>query len=54
MGRGAWWATVHMVAKCRTQLKQFNMHACKHCYTKAAYLQLFKSPLGLLLLRTSV
>ena len=54
MGRGAWWATVHIVAKSWTQLKQFSMHACKHCYTKVEYLQVFKSPLGLLLLRTSL
>ena len=25
--RGAWWATVHRVAKSQTQLKQINMHA---------------------------
>ena len=26
--RGAWWATVHGVAKSQTQLKQLSMHAC--------------------------
>ena len=26
MDRGAWWATVHRVAKSRTQLKQLSMH----------------------------
>ena len=26
MGRGAWWATVHGVAKNQTQLKQLSMH----------------------------
>ena len=28
MDRGAWQATVHSVAKSRTQLKQLSMHAC--------------------------
>ena len=27
MGRGAWWATVHSVAKSRTCLKLFSMSA---------------------------
>ena len=34
MNRGAWWATVHSVAKSRTRLNQLSMHACislKHC-----------------------
>ena len=26
MGRGAWWAIVHRVAKSQTQLKQLSMH----------------------------
>ena len=26
MGRGAWWVTVHRVAKSQTQLKQFSTH----------------------------
>ena len=26
MDKGAWWATVHKVAKSRTQLKQLSMH----------------------------
>ena len=26
--RGAWWAMVHRVTKCWTQLKQLSMHAC--------------------------
>ena len=30
MDRGAWWATVHRVAKSQTQLKQLSMHTCKH------------------------
>ena len=30
MDRGAWWATVHRVAKSRTWLKQLSMHACTH------------------------
>ena len=30
MGRGAWWATVHRVAKSQTQLKQFNTN--KHSF----------------------
>ena len=28
MDRGAWWATVHGVAKSRTQLKRLSTHAC--------------------------
>ena len=28
MDRGAWWATVHRVAKRQTQLKPLSMHAC--------------------------
>ena len=28
MDRGAWWVTVHSVAKSWTQLKQFSMHTC--------------------------
>ena len=28
MDRGAWWATVHGVAKSRTQLKRLSMYAC--------------------------
>ena len=28
MDRGGWWATVHRVARSRTQLKQLSMHAC--------------------------
>ena len=27
--RGAWWASVHGVAKSRTQLKRLSMHACQ-------------------------
>ena len=27
MDRGAWWATVHGVAKSQTRLKQFSLHA---------------------------
>ena len=29
MGRGAWWATIHRVAKTRMWLKQLSTHACK-------------------------
>ena len=29
MDRGAWWATVHGVAKIQTWLKQLSMHTCK-------------------------
>ena len=28
MDRGAWWATVHGVAKSQTRLKRLSMHAC--------------------------
>ena len=27
MDKGAWWAMIHRVAKSRTRLKQFSMHA---------------------------
>ena len=30
--RGAWWTTVHRVAKSQTQLKPISMHACTHIY----------------------
>ena len=33
MGRGAWQATVHRVAKSQTWLKQLNMHACNSVIT---------------------
>ena len=29
MDRGAWWATVHGVAKCRTRLSNFTLHSSK-------------------------
>ena len=32
MDRGAWWATVHRVAKSRTRLKQLSMHGACTCY----------------------
>ena len=28
MDRGAWWATVHRIAKSQTQLKQLSKHTC--------------------------
>ena len=28
MNKGTWWATVHRVAKSRTQMKQLSTHAC--------------------------
>ena len=28
MDRGAWWATVHRVAKSQTRLKRLSVHAC--------------------------
>ena len=31
--RGAWWATVHRIAKNQTQLKQLSMHAHHHYYS---------------------
>ena len=30
MDRGAWWATVHVVTKTQTQMKQLSMHTCTH------------------------
>ena len=35
MGRGAWWATAHRVAKSRTRLKRFSTHARKRTASKA-------------------
>ena len=32
MDRGAWWATAHMVAKSRTQLKRLNTHTHTHTH----------------------
>ena len=32
MDRGAWWATVHGVAKSRTQLRDFNLLRLLHCF----------------------
>ena len=29
MDRGAWWATVHRVAKSRTRLKRLSTHSCR-------------------------
>ena len=33
MDRGAWWATVHRVAKSQTQLKRLSMHVSAHTHT---------------------
>ena len=33
MNQGAWWATVHRIAKNQTQLKQLSMHAHHHYYS---------------------
>ena len=30
MDRGAWWVTVHRVAKSRVRLKRLSMHACMY------------------------
>ena len=39
--RGAWWATVHEVAKSQTQLERFSMHACSYLkYFKVIYCSL--------------
>ena len=38
MDRGAWWATVHVVAKNQTQLKQLGTHA--HVYVKCLLMSL--------------
>ena len=37
MDRGAWQATVHMVTKSRTQLKQLSMHACNPIAKKMSF-----------------
>ena len=47
MEGGAWWATVHSVAKSWTQLKLVSTHA--HAYSSlynAAFLQIFLGPGG--------
>ena len=38
MDRGAWWATVHGVAKSRTRLNRLRMHANIHMNRKRAAL----------------
>ena len=35
MGRGAWWATAHRVAKSQTRLNRFSTHARKRTASKA-------------------
>ena len=37
MNRGAWWATVHRVAKSQTQLHQLNMRALLHTEENEAW-----------------
>ena len=37
MDRGAWQATVHMVTKSRTQLKQLSIHACNPIAKKMSF-----------------
>ena len=39
MDRGAWWATVHGIAKSRTPLKELSTHAHKSLATAVADLQ---------------
>ena len=41
MDRGAWWATVHGVAKSRIQLKGLSVQACKEASECAYYLAAF-------------
>ena len=33
MERGAWWATIHRVAKSQTLLKRLSVHTCAHTHT---------------------
>ena len=40
MDRGAWWATVHGVAKSQTRLKQLSKHACAHPHSTCLHLSL--------------
>ena len=37
MGGGAWWATIHRVAKSKTWLKQLGTHTCTHLYLYIEY-----------------
>ena len=37
LDRGAWWATVHRIAKSWTQLKRHTMHAHMHTHTHTIY-----------------
>ena len=46
MDRRAWWATVHRVAKSRTQLKQFSRHAQKQTLHQDFNLVPSVSPVG--------
>ena len=38
MDRGAWWATVHRVAKGRTRLKRHSMHAYRCVRVRCVYI----------------
>ena len=38
MNRGAWWVTVHGVAKSQTRLKQLSIHVCKQVRINLKYL----------------
>ena len=39
MDRGAWWATVHRVAKSQTQLNQLSMNAHEYIFTFFTFFQ---------------
>ena len=46
MDRGAWWATVHRVAKSQTQLKQFSVYAEKASQRRQVYKSELETPVA--------
>ena len=39
MDRGAWWATVHRIARSQTQLKQLNTHTLIHLHNQLTFIE---------------
>ena len=47
MDRGAWWATVHGVAKSQTRLKRLHRHAHRDCQQNEPSLTIRKSTINI-------
>ena len=47
MNRRAWWATVHGIAKCWTQLKPFSTYAHNHPSSEKYLLSKLTYPVGI-------